>query len=236
MKFSKRLSRSFAMVALGGVLWGTLAQADTRENISCGEVFSEFQGATEVSDLMREPRGYNRLTRIAAQELEGLRTFQSDGLMGSQHFGVHTATLKGAPVFLKGYSYPSPIYTELAGMAEANWAYYFSILGIGPRFHGVTSVNGINTFVVAKISGINSKSLNPQRASSYSVELRKTWERAIRRVVAVLNEKGIAAHDLQFLLSVDGSAHLIDTELFEVSSSAATHNDLELRYVLSRLF
>ena len=58
---------------------------------------------------------------------------------------------------------------------------------------------------------------------------------AIKNIVKILDEIGLAAHDLQFLVQEDGNVKIIDVGLYQLSAKAKEINAKILKVVLKNL-
>lgn len=99
-----------------------------------------------------------------------------------------------------------------------------SDLAIAPKLLGVMRFdNGdyglitekVNYSWVARQQEWENQDQTAEAVASVSPEIQKEWRKAMTLAVDRLSESGIFAQDLQFLLTPDGEAWLIDVGLFE---------------------
>lgn len=152
----------------------------------------ERSGAT-ICALVHE-----EIPRLLPDSLEGLTPL-------SRTRGFYRARLGDREVFVKVPRRTGP------GLNEGEWLRVLNRLGLGPRLIGRARIQEQEAWVMEYIRGTNTQF---PLAAPAQVRLTPSLIGQMRAQVDLLYREGIWPLDLQFLLTPDGRAVLMDPELF----------------------
>lgn len=118
---------------------------------------------------------------------------------------------------------------------EALWTRIMDDLGVGPRFHGVTStqIDGRqHTAIVTEF--VQGQTLQLQRASEYRGPNSRAVEDQIREIGRRLDANGIQNYDLQFHVTTEGRVYVIDpsaSSAVEAGQRTTQASEMAERYI-----
>lgn len=184
--------------------------------VSCPSIFS-----STAYDLIGFPKGHNEAFRFIEENkmntkllpqinYEQLKNIEDEKIgWGRVNDGLFTALYQGREVFIK--------IDRANEMTEAYWLSFLNRFDIGPKFFGVTMMNGRPAIVMERIDGLNIK--NPGSTGAF-ITLKMIAE--MKRQLAVVYDLGIYPHDPQFMVSKD-KVVLIDMGSFEGAEISRSH-------------
>lgn len=158
--------------------------------------------------ILRKVKDVSDLPQIPHGKLTDLSALKDAGGLGNS--GILKAMLNGRSVVIK----KAP--REL--VKESRWFMVMNKMGLGPEFHGITILEDGTPGIVTEFLDGAPFSYNSDASKLQEIELTAKMERQVRATGTLLHQAGITyAPDLQFMLTRDGRAVVIDPEYFELA-------------------
>jgi hypothetical protein len=127
--------------------------------------------------------------------------------------------------FLVGSFKNSNVFIKQArggGLTEALWLEKLNMLGLGPKFYGLTEVNGEPAIVLERVAGFNTQLPD---LSPIDFVMKPKHVAEMRRQFEILLKNKIDALDLQFLIDpATDKVTLIDPEFYTLTTEYVYSN------------
>lgn len=158
---------------------------------------------------------FEMVPKVNENKLEVLEKFRPDSGTNENYF--FRGEYKNKKVFIKTLDDEVDKFSPGLMLNEARNYYLMDMLGIGPKFHGTTKINGKVGVVLEHIEGVLVKwGSNPQLRQA-GIKIKPSAIRDMKLAASRLDQAGIHnPKDMQFIISSDGTkATLVDPEHFK---------------------
>ncbi|MBN8541888.1 MAG: hypothetical protein J0L82_15965 [Deltaproteobacteria bacterium] len=214
---------SFLVPALSPVLAGAQTPKSIEECIRDFEALrAALRGGPSAETQATKLLAIQAITeRVEFGRLTDVRELDRADAMGLGFYKAFSAKLDGQKVFAK-VSYLKPGEAR-AGMRkaehirnEAAWVKRLSELGIGPKFHGLSSYEDRYTIVTEFVEGLHFD----RQVAIVSPEFKPTKQllESLENIQRTLEKEGVVSTDLQLRISPT-RAWVIDPEMFAPAKS-----------------